>query len=172
MRISILVKAQLIIMEKGSQLADRFRELMLSGKWIANTNLRACLSEVDWKQATSQIASLNTIALLTFHINYYVKGVLDVLKGAELSIRDKYSFDMPVINSQEDWEHLRNTFLQNAADFAEEVEKLEKDALEKDFSDAKYGTVRRNIEGMIEHAYYHFGQISLLKKLLRHGNQN
>jgi len=30
----------------------------------------------------------------------------------------------------------------------------------------KYGTYRRNIEGMIEHAYYHLGQISLIKKMI------
>ncbi|HBC04915.1 MAG TPA: DUF1572 domain-containing protein, partial [Aequorivita sp.] len=33
------------------------------------------------------------------------------------------------------------------------------------FADEKYGTYQRNIEGMIEHCYYHLGQISLLKKL-------
>jgi len=38
--------------------------------------------------------------------------------------------------------------------------------LEEIFVDKKYGSYRRNIEGMIEHGYYHLGQISLLVKLL------
>ncbi|MGJ8593340.1 MAG: hypothetical protein ACSHXF_12375 [Aquaticitalea sp.] len=35
------------------------------------------------------------------------------------------------------------------------------------FVDAKYGTYLRNIDGMIEHSYYHLGQIVLIKKLLQ-----
>ena len=34
------------------------------------------------------------------------------------------------------------------------------------FFDEKYGTYLRNIEGVIEHSYYHLGQISLLKKMI------
>jgi hypothetical protein len=34
------------------------------------------------------------------------------------------------------------------------------------FVDEKYGTYQRNIGGMIEHSYYHLGQIVLLKKIL------
>ena len=34
------------------------------------------------------------------------------------------------------------------------------------FVDEKYGTYLRNIDGMIEHAYYHLGQVVLIKKLL------
>ena len=34
------------------------------------------------------------------------------------------------------------------------------------FVDQKYGDYQRNIDLMIEHAYYHLGQILILKKLL------
>jgi hypothetical protein len=34
------------------------------------------------------------------------------------------------------------------------------------FVDEKYGTHLRNIDGMIEHAYYHLGQIALIKKMI------
>ena len=40
------------------------------------------------------------------------------------------------------------------------------DKLEEIFVDEKYGTYRRNIEGIIEHSYYHLGQISLIKKMI------
>jgi hypothetical protein len=33
-----------------------------------------------------------------------------------------------------------------------------------DFDDGKYGTVLRNILGLIEHTHYHLGQIVILKK--------
>ena len=37
-----------------------------------------------------------------------------------------------------------------------------------DFVDEKYGTYSRNINGILEHSYYHLGQIVLIKKLVLH----
>ncbi len=36
----------------------------------------------------------------------------------------------------------------------------------ENFVDEKYGNYYRNIDGIIDHSYYHFGQISLIKKLI------
>jgi hypothetical protein len=38
--------------------------------------------------------------------------------------------------------------------------------LTESFVEEKYGTYYRNIDAMIEHSYYHLGQIVLLKKIL------
>ena len=153
-------------MENSSQLANRFREVLLSGKWIANTNYKDQLSNVTWDQATTKIGSLNTIAALTFHINYYIAGVLNVFKGGTLEIKDKYSFDLPEITSQEEWEAMLNDLFTNSEQFANYVELMPGGKLEEPFVDEQYGNYRRNIEGMIEHCYYHLGQISLIKKLI------
>ena len=153
-------------MNTSSQLANRFREVILNGDWIANTNLKKQTSNLTWQQATTNISSLNTIALLTFHINYYIAGMLNVFEGGSLEIRDKYSFDMPPIESQKAWDDLLNSTWENAEKFAHHVEQTQEDKLNQYFVDEKYGTYRRNIEGMIEHSYYHLGQISLLKKLI------
>jgi len=153
-------------MKQTVLLANRFREVMLNGNWIANTNLREVISDLDWKQATTQIGSLNTIALLTFHLNYYIEGVLKVLEGGSLDIRDQYSFDMPSVQSQEDWERLAQQICDNSEQFAVCVEQLEDDQLFTSFVMAEYGSWYRNLEGMIEHCYYHFGQISLIKKMV------
>lgn len=153
-------------MENSSQLATRFREVLLSGKWIANTNYKDQLSKLSWQQATKKIGSLNTIAALSYHINYYLKGVLDVYGGGPLEIRDKYSFDLLPISSGEQWELLVKDLLNNAELFANHLEQMSDEKLEEIFVDEKYGTYRRNIEGTIEHAYYHLGQISLLRKLV------
>lgn len=153
-------------MEKSDQLANRFREVFLDGTWIANTNYQMQLNDVTWEQATTKIGSLNTIAVLAFHINYYVAGVLNVFQGGTLDIRDKYSFDMPEIRSQKSWADLLNDLNENAEKFATQVERMPDEKLDEFFVDRKYGTYRRNIEGMIEHAYYHLGQISLIKKMV------
>jgi hypothetical protein len=152
-------------MTRNDFLANRLREVLLNGKWIANTNFKEQISSVSWKQATQKVDNLNTIALLTFHINYYLKGLLNVFNGGDLEIRDKYSFDLPEIKSESEWNDLVNDFIGNAEMFANKVEQMEESRLDQPFVDEKYGTYLRNIEGVIEHSYYHFGQVSLLKKL-------
>ncbi|GGX22098.1 DinB family protein [Aquimarina muelleri] len=153
-------------MKRTEQIANRFREVILNGVWIANTNYKDQLTSITWHQATTKIESLNTIAALTFHINYYIAGILNVFEGGALEIRDKYSFDLPPITSQKDWEELINTMWNNAQKFANSIEDMPDEDLDKIFVDKKYGTYQRNIEAMIEHSYYHLGQITLIKKMI------
>lgn len=153
-------------MENAAQLARRLREVLLDGKWIANTNYQDQLSMVNWQQATQKIGSLNTIAALTYHINYYLAGILNVFEGGDLEIRDKYSYEMPPVQSAEDWDRLRNELLTNAERFAGHVERMSDGQLEAPFVKEEYGNYRRNIEGVIEHSYYHLGQVSLIRKMV------
>lgn len=153
-------------MSTTSQLAKRFREVLLDGKWIANTNFKEQLSDVVWEQAITKIDSLNTIAMLTFHIHYYIAGLVNVFDGGDLEIKDKFSFDLPPIESQEQWENLLNKLWQDSEKFATLLEQMPDSKLDEVFIDEKYGTYLRNIDGMIEHAYYHLGQITLIKKLI------
>ena len=150
-------------------LANRLREVLLNGKWIANTNLKEQITTIDWRQAIQKIENLNTIALLTFHINYYLKGVLNVFAGGNLEIKDKYSFDMPEIESETDWNNLVNEFVSNAENFINHVEKMDDKLLSEPFVKEEYGSYLRNIEAQIEHSYYHLGQVSLIKKLVMQG---
>lgn len=153
-------------MKQTDALAKRFREVILDGTWVANTNYKHQLADLDWQIAISPTASLNTIALLAQHIHYYIGGVLNVFKGGGLDIKDKYSFDFPPIQSQAEWEDFLTRFWNDAEEFASRVEQLPEEKLDEAFVDEKYGTYRRNIDGMIEHSYYHLGQVVLLKKLL------
>jgi uncharacterized damage-inducible protein DinB len=150
-----------------SLLANRFREVILNGRWIANTNFKEQLNNLNWELANKKVGSLNTIALLTFHIHYYISGVLKVLEGGSLDINDKYSFDLKSITSQKEWETLLTQMWKDTERFAELIEQIPEEQLNAIFVDEKYGTYLRNIEGMIEHSYYHLGQIVLIKKLLQ-----
>ena len=150
----------------AKQIAKQFQEVQLNGTWIS-TNLKAELSDITWEQATTKIGTLNTIADLAFHINYYVAGIIQVLEGGTLDIRDKYSFDRPPINSQADWEKLQTKIYSDAEKFANLVAQLSDEQLNEGFVEEQYGNYFRNILGMNEHSYYHLGQIVLLKKLIR-----
>lgn len=153
-------------MTRSELLASRLREVLLDGHWIANTNFKEQLQTVNWEQATQKAGNLNTIAALTYHVNYYLAGLIHAFETGKLEIRDQYSFDLPSLLTEEDWQKLVTGFLKNATDFIDLVSQMPDERLDAVFIDAKYGTCLRNIEGVIEHSYYHLGQISLIRKLI------
>lgn len=153
-------------MGRNKELANRLTEVLLNGRWIANTNYKAQIENLTWKQATQKTGSLNTIASLTYHIDYYLAGMIHVFRGGKLEIRDKYSFDIPPIESENDWKLLVEEFIRHSEEFIREVLNLSDSKLDAVFAEEKYGTYLRNIEGLIEHSYYHLGQIVLIKKMI------
>jgi len=154
-------------MKRPEDIASRLKEVLLTGYWIANTNYKDQLLSISWEQAIHQVENLNTIAVLTYHINYYLAGLLNVFKGGALAIKDQYSFDLPPLQSARDWHKLVETFLKNSTDFIHEVAQIPDAKLDETFVNEKYGTYLRNIEAIIEHSYYHLGQIVLIKKLIK-----
>ncbi|MFA6262247.1 MAG: DinB family protein [Bacteroidia bacterium] len=154
------------IVGRNLLLANRLHEVFISGHWIANTNYKDQIESLNREDAVQKVESLNSIAALVFHINYYVEGMLNAFEKGKLNMHDKYSFDLPSMLSEEEWTKLKLTFLSNTVAFANYVEQMEEDRFDQPFFDEKYGTVQRNIEGVLEHSYYHLGQISLIRKLI------
>lgn len=152
-------------MELSKQTAKHFREVFFGGNW-SSVNLKESLADVTWKQATEIVYPFNSIAMLVFHINYYVSAVLKVLHGEPLNASDKYSFDLPPIFGEDDWKTLVNKMFADAEDFAKTIEQMPEGKLWDDFSEDRYGNFYRNIQGIIEHTHYHLGQIVLIKKLV------
>ncbi|MEO6837457.1 MAG: DUF1572 domain-containing protein, partial [Ginsengibacter sp.] len=147
------------------QIAKHLREVYFGDNWTS-VNLKDTLRDVTWQQVITKVHNLNTIAALVFHINYYVSAVLKVLQGELLNANDKFSFDLPPINSADDWEKLVNKTFKEAELLAAQIEKLDDAILFENFADAKYGNYYRNLHGIIEHIHYHLGQITLIKKIL------
>jgi hypothetical protein len=153
-------------MTRSLTIANRLREVLLNGRWIANTNYKEQISSVNWREAIQKVADLNTIAALTYHINYYLAGLLAALENGKLEISDKYSFDFPPIQSEPEWQTLVNTFLNNAEKFVDKVAQFDDQLFDQSFIEERYGTYLRNIEGVIEHSYYHLGQVVLIRKMI------
>ena len=157
-------------MSQLPSLAQRLQEVLLDGRWIANTNWKEQIQDLT----IQSVESLNSIALLTFHLTYYLKGVIPALQGGPLEIRDTYSFDLPPIEKEADWVALKADFFAQASAFVATVSQLDEALLPQDFVNAKYGSYQRNLEAMIEHAYYHLGQVVLIRKMIlrREGNDS
>jgi uncharacterized damage-inducible protein DinB len=154
----------------SSQIAKHVKEVFFGDNWTA-VNLKDTLKDVTWQQATRKVHSCNTITALVYHINYYVSAVLKVLQGGSLDAHDKYSFDHPTIQSQDDWEALVNKTFTDAEQFTDLVEKIAQNKFAETFADEKYGTYYRNLHGIIEHTHYHMGQIVILKKVIQSEEQ-
>lgn len=150
-------------------IAKHFRDVHFGGNWTC-VNLRDTLEDVTWQEATTKREGFNTIAVLTFHINYFVGAVLKVLEGGQLDANDKFSFTHPPITNEEEWHLLLDKVWSDAERSAVLVEKLPEEMLYQDMADPKYGTWYRNLHGIIEHTHYHMGQMVILKKLLRSGS--
>jgi len=132
-------------MTQANELAKRFREVILDGKWIAFTNMKEQISDLSWEQATTKVHDLNTIAALTFHLNYYITGVLQVLEGGELTIRDKFSWDMDPITNESEWNALKDSLFDNSERFASLVDALTDNQLQSYFVKEEYGTYQRSL---------------------------
>lgn len=167
-QLGFIVNSYRLNMNLPAQLASHFRAVHFGGNWTS-VNLKEQLANVDWQMATKQIDSFNTIAKLVFHINYYVEAVLGVFQGNPLNAKDAYSFDLPAIQSEQEWQALLEKTFREAETFANQVEQLPEEKLSEDFIDKKYGNYYRNIAGITEHIHYHLGQIVILKKLIQSG---
>ena len=156
-------------MQLAPTLADQLRQAFFGKNWTA-ADLQSVLNDVSYEQATATVPfTTNTIAILTFHIHYYLREVAKALNGGPLEAHDKFSFDAPLLENEADWLAFRQMVLEQAATFAHLVEQIPEARWTQDFADPKYGSYYRNIQGIIEHTYYHCGQIALLKKALQMG---
>ena len=129
-------------------------------------SIKKALTTITWEQANQKIEDYNTIAALVFHTNYYIARVLEILKGGALNISDTFSFNATIISSSKDWELLKEKSFNDAQEFASTVERMNDTQLLKFSKAEKYGTWYRNLNGIVEHGYYHLGQIWLIKKQL------
>ncbi|WP_313515084.1 DUF1572 domain-containing protein [Sphingobacterium sp.] len=147
-------------------LANRFREVMLSGTWIANSNWQKELSGINFELAMKKIPNINRIFDLSFHVLYYIKGINQFFQSGNLDIKDSLSFPNVDLKNNEEWQTLKDDLFYQSEILAKSIEEINDAQLQQDFFDEKYGSYLRNIDGQIEHAYYHLGQVILLKKML------
>lgn len=153
-------------MIESKQITKRFREIFLDGNWVVSTNLYTQISTISWNDVKKQYPNIKSIEEIAYHIHYYIKGILDVLEGGTLSIKDKYSSDFTLSNSELEWKNFVNKYKQDCERFSEILDTMNDVDFQKDFFNHQYGTYLLNINALIEHGYYHLGQIILIKKMM------
>ena len=153
-------------MENNRELAKRFSDVILNNSWVANNSYKNQLIDLPLEVILFKYQSLHSIAALTQHVHYYIAGILNVFNGGNLDIKDIYSFDFPPIHTIEQWHTFLAVFWTDAASFTQKLEEMDENTLNSIFVKKEYGTYHFNINTLIEHSYYHLGQIVLIKKLI------
>ncbi len=154
-------------MNTTSLIANQLKELYIGRNWSWSC-IKDQIEDITLDEAKQVLYDLNSIQVLLFHLNYYVKGVHEYLDTGELKISDKYAFDPPVIDREQDWKGYKESVIADGLAFADRISKLNDSLLPAIMVDEKYGTYFRNLQGIIEHGHYHLGQIVIVKKILRH----
>ncbi len=149
-------------------IANQLKELYTGRNWTWSC-ITDQIEDITLDEAGQVIYGLNSIQVLLFHLNYYVKGVHEYLDTGELKISDKYAFTPPKHNDEESWKRFKKTVIADGLAFADRISKLDDGVLPTIMIEDKYGTYFRNLQGIIEHAHYHLGQIVIIKKILRAG---
>ncbi|MEL7342730.1 MAG: DUF1572 domain-containing protein [Bacteroidota bacterium] len=152
-------------MNTAQSLAKRLQSLYFGHNWTS-TNVQSQLEQTNLELATKKLGEHNSLAALLFHITYYIEAQLKVLEGGPLDAHDRFSYDVPEFPSEAEWEAFKARCLQLAKRYIEAVGALSQEAILHHMADPKYGSWQQNIQGIIEHSYYHFGQMVVLRKLL------
>ena len=148
------------------ELARHIRETHFGNNWT-DVDMTAVLKDVTWQQAVATpIPDANSIAVLVFHINFYLNYVHKSIKEGVYQFDHEDSFKVPPIQSEADWQALLQKTWDDAEAFAQTVEKLPNSASIYDIIPPFSNSFYKNIQGIVEHTHYHLGQIVLLKKLV------
>lgn len=149
----------------SKQLSTHLHQVYFGGNWT-EVNIKDTLAAITVEVANHKIEGFNTILALTYHIHYFVKGVIPVFKGGKLEIRDKFSFQHPKIETQTEWEKLQMDMWEEAEELIELLSQFPNENWDDYFTDEKYGSYFSNFIGLIEHTHYHLGQIVIIKKMV------
>ena len=68
------------------------------------------------------------------------------------------------MQNDEAWQNFLALFWKDTEELVNLIKTLTNDQLDAIFVKEAYGSYKRNIEALIEHSYYHLGQIVLLLK--------
>lgn len=147
------------------QIAQHFREVHFGNNWTC-VSLKEHLASVSRRQALQQVGDLNTIAKLAYHVYYYMQAQLRVLDGYPLESKDSLSWETPDFPDDTSWSDFLEASWTAVERMADLIGKMPEERLWETFVEEKYGNYYRNLQGVIEHCYYHLGQIVLIRKQL------
>jgi uncharacterized damage-inducible protein DinB len=140
-----------------------------NGENWTDVNIFNTLNDVNWQEAQQRTAaSQNTIASLLHHIYYWNGIIMERMKGINPSIPETNGFDVPELKNENDWNELKEKTHQSFIQLADAIKNFPEDKLSETYAAGK-SSYYKNLQGIVEHAHYHLGQMVILKKLIKQG---
>ncbi|MBS1746269.1 MAG: DinB family protein [Bacteroidetes bacterium] len=147
-------------------LAQHIKDVFNGNNWT-DVNIETSLKDVDWKQAQQQTeASPNTIASLVYHLAFWNGIIMQRLKGETPIIPEGNGFDVPYLNNEEEWTTIINKTKESFMELSEAVHNFPEEKLLENYAPGIPSSFYRNMQGCVEHAHYHLGQIIILKNMV------
>lgn len=154
-------------MSEAKRIAKLFSAWYDKNPWSA-IKLTELLKDVTHEQAAKRvIPNANTIWQLVQHCLGWRENVLRKLQGEVFKSAEDNYLSNPDDVSPQAWEHLKKRYAENEKKWQEYLDRMLDEYLLEGYTPSKdEWTVFEVIHGLLHHDNYHFGQISMLKKLL------
>lgn len=151
-------------MSEVNRIRRQMKLLHLDEGW-ASITLKALLDTIDTQQALARaVSGKHSIWEIVLHLGTAQQLVLDLMQGVEKPFTPGDEWPPVEDASDKDWGNARQTLLDTDEEIRNEIEGFADSALEHSFVEG--GSSAYDIfHGYIQHAYYHAGQISILKTL-------
>jgi uncharacterized damage-inducible protein DinB len=152
-------------MQITNTIASHIKECFEGENWT-DVNIADTIENVTWQQAQQQTAaSQNTIASLLHHIYYWNGIMLQRIVGINPSVPETNGFDVGELKNENDWNDLKEKTRASFMQLADAVKNFPEEKL-FEVSPTGKSSYYKNFQGIVEHTYYHLGQIVILKKLI------
>jgi uncharacterized damage-inducible protein DinB len=145
-------------MPKSAFIASRVHALFFGPNWTG-TSLSELIQNHSFAEFSNAKVGTNSAAAVLFHIHYYQKAQLAVLQGGPLLAKDSESFHHSQWEHESDWLQFGSTVIDTGRELEAVIAQLPESIWSEPFVKAEYGSYETNLIGMLEHSYYHFGQL-------------
>jgi hypothetical protein len=147
-------------------IAQHLIEVHEGGNWT-EVDIRSIVKDVSVREATMRTAATpNTIAALLHHITFWNREIMRRAKGMVTQVDEANGFNHPALNTEADWQQLKEDNIQSAYELAAAIRQFDEAALYEPMA-AHTSSAYKNFQGTVEHVHYHLGQMVILKKLIR-----
>ena len=146
-------------------LADNLTKAYHGGNWTGVSILDTIKSLTYAQAQIVTPASVNTIASLVHHIKYWNGIILERLEGKNPVIPPANGFDVKPLGSEEEWQALITETQKSFIALEAAIRGISTQRWDEKPS-IEASTLRENAFGIVEHAYYHLGQIVILSHLV------
>ena len=153
-------------MKTTSLIAQHLLDVYEGNNWT-DVCLAGVLKDVTLQEATALTsASPNTLASILHHLAFWNRVMVQRIKGDYVHINEQNGFNLPPLQTEEDWVQLQVDGNVSAHQLAIAILNFDDSKLQEPLTSGG-ASAYKNMQGAVEHVHYHLGQMMILKKLVK-----